>query len=189
MPISPVNIASAALVTQFALCLTMLIAALILVSNKEVIVTVAALSLITLGSLIFSSDVFAFARVVFGNASIDGFRTSAVLFINFILTILILVRFIYPTGGTTSSPFTPILYTIIPLAIFLREPFWHILSYMLIVLIASFACLSAPPIERASVISSDFPDRYEMRNKRSYIVSATLCLLLTTLIGWITRPR
>lgn len=187
--IASINIASAALVTQLCLCVIMLIAALIIAHEKMIIVTVALLSLFTMGTLIFSIDVLSLARVLFGNTSLGGLQTSTALCVDFILTIIVLGRFIFVTGGITSSPFSPILFTIMPLAIFLREPLSHIIWYLLMVLGASFFCFSPPNHEHWIFAKKESQDEGEARNKLSYVLSVALCLLLTTFIGWVTRPR
>jgi hypothetical protein len=187
--ISSVNIASAALVTQCSLCVIMLIAALVIVHRNIIIVIVALLSLFTMGTLILSVDLLSLARVLFGNASLGGFQTSTVLCVNLILTILVLGSFIFITGGITSSPFSPIIFTIIPLAIFLREPLSHIIWYLLMIISASLICFSPPDPHRWVFARLDFESKDEPRSKLAYVLSAVLCLLLTTFVGWVTRTR
>ena len=102
--------------------------------------------------------------------------SSLVAFILDIAWVSIMVRM---TGGSTVSAYSPIYFMLPPLAIFLRESQFHIIVYLFVVILSFSWNLSLKGWEYDHERS--FP-------RLAYWVVSIISLLLTTFIGYITRP-
>ena len=108
----------------------------------------------------------------------DNLSLASVFFVN----ILILSWFIHQTGGSRNSPFTPILFVIPTLAIFLYEPPKRFLFYAVLIAIVYFA---TSKIEAHQSEGTWEPDHTLSANRFVNLA----CLILSALIGYITRPQ
>jgi hypothetical protein len=140
-------------------------------------------SLFTLGLLFLSDSFSPLWGELIGEDFVTGLPSSAALTVVFIVDILTLGYLIANTRGSFASPFSPVLFTLPPIAIFLREPFQWVLVYL--VLIALIFSLTLGEI--SSRYAGD--DLEAAARRRSYFWVSLLCLILTTWIGYWTRPR
>ena len=201
--VTHVNITAAALLTEFLLSIIMFIGAMILIAhiNEDQehvhrIVTFSRLSrysrlspalilissLICIGVLVFSEDFVGTWKPVFGvDRSISGISAATAVHVMFLTNILCLSLLVRYTGGSYSSSFSPIYFTIPALALFLREPYGWVIAYVVLVALLFTLQVRTPLIfiERGS--DSD-------ALKRAYWFISIACFILTTIIGYVTRP-
>jgi len=179
--VNPINITSAAIITQFSVGAIMFIGALIQYKDRDVWNTTLSLAwiivafiLLTLGCLVFSDEFSKLYQPLFGSASFPLLRWSVALVIVYTLNIVCVAILVAFTGGSCTSPFTPLYTTFLALAIFLREPLGHILYYLILTSI-SFSITFAEFVEAKS-------------SKYSFWAVSIFSLILAVFIGYITRP-
>lgn len=188
------TLTSAALVTQLVLLMIVYFGLHILRSGEQKLtiyarpprpatqrypIWFAGFALITLGCLIFSHDILTAARPVFGNIDIPSLGRRAAFLVMFPLDLVgaaILIRF---TGGSKNSPFSAVLFVLPSLAIFLREPPSHFLSYAIS---AGLAFIIVQGQKYWNIIEENPYQR------RTFAVVTLGCLALSTIVGYATRP-
>jgi hypothetical protein len=212
--IKPVNITGAALLTQFILMLIMLLGAALMKQatgysyyqgggsrfsgtrepgkretryysvrisdNLNKMIWVICISfLISIFLLIFSEEIQATWQPLYYLSWF--FRSSVAKFLMFIIDILCVAYLVKLSGGSLSSPFCSVLFLLPGLALFLREPPRFLLIYTILVLLV-FTLNMFP--------AKYYPEGYvnNAAMKIAYWLIAVLCMLLTTYIGYITRP-
>jgi hypothetical protein len=192
-PATVLNIAAAALLMQFLLLLVLSVAAY-WIRTKEAesfrfwdnppslgrhAWVVLAFALVTIGPLMFS-DAFATSwRPLFSDLAIPLVNWSGAILWVFVLDLLFCTYLIASTGGGYVSPFTPVCFVLPALALFLHESPKMVVLYTLGIAI-SFS------------ITLAIAERSE-RSRRSYLGAywfvSLSCLLLSVLIGYVTRQR
>jgi len=188
--ISSANITAAALTTQVFLLIIMGIGAAFWYPTEDVfhglyrrtrlawiILTFTPLTLLP---LIFSVDFAEIWRPLLGNANIPGVRSTLAIFLMFSLDIVCVAFLIGWTGGSRNSPFSAIYFILPALAIFLREPFLRITLYTSIVILFFVAQLIMSGVPNLPTRQGD---------KKAFGLVSVFCVLLTTVIGYVTRPR
>lgn len=197
--VQPSTLAGASIVIQIFLLLISYVALILLsksYAGREVTrrsySTLVAWILITLVLLLMGEDLYATWEAILGSISLPtvprNYSYLAVFFIDIIFVTILILR----TGGTKNSPFTSILFLLPTLAIFLREPTGRFLSYAITVGIVYAALLR----KRLYVPIADFDrSEYDGPSKSDQAIEdwATIwtnisCLVLATLVGYITRP-
>lgn len=191
--VGPVNIAAAALTTQVGLVVIMFVGAVILrvgdvaPFNREesgstwLAWVILPFGLGALAALVFSSDFAATWRPVYRGAQVPLLATPTAILVAFVADILCVAILVGSSGGSRNSPFQALYFVSPALAIFLREPFGRVTSYTGLVVILFLFQLSSVPRRET--------DSYLKAETLSYGVVSALCVLLTTLIGYITRPQ
>ena len=193
MEVRPINIAFTALITQF--CIIAIVAFGILLLGRTRVffsdsllrfwqVTLFVL-ILTTGTLALQKELLDIVRPMLGGLELSGILTSTALLWMFIVDILYLGWFVCATGGATSSIFVVELSILPALAIFLREGSVRVLSYVVLIAVMLGVALGSPELP-------DIPE-YRSVERRQFKFAlwlvAVLCLILTTFIGFVTRPH
>lgn len=139
----------------------------------------AGFSLITLGSLVFSSDILGASATVFGGLQFPSLTRETAFVTVFGLDLLGAALLVSLTGGPRVSAFSPVLLALPALGIFLREPPDRFLSYTFV------AALGFVVAEAGSRKDNDEVNRNEAI---AFHVVAIACLALSTMVGYATRP-
>jgi len=185
--INIVNIAGAALITQISLLAIMAIGALI---SHFIEVTsefntkysglgwvVLIFSLLSLLSLVFSSEFSKVWKPVFRNTDFTLLNWSTSILLMFILNILCVSILVWITGVSVNNPFTPIYFILPALSIFLREGLGRIILYLILISLGfSF-----------NMVFHD-KNRDETSKRISLWFVSVACFILATYIGYTTRP-
>ncbi|MBF0330150.1 MAG: hypothetical protein HQL10_13430 [Nitrospirae bacterium] len=189
------TIVGATIITQICLLMMQFIALYIMKQGTPTYVrtmpTAASLiwlvianSLITLVLLLFAESYINVWKSAFPKINLPSINSSSSVMWTFILDIICISIVVFKTGGSQKSPFSSI-YLILPaLAIFLNEPYSHIIGYMTLVsllFIVTFYFYKEPEQDRAN----DFAQK---ASEISYIFVSIACFTLTTFISYITRP-
>lgn len=191
--VSPVNIIAAAVIIQFSLMLIFAFCAIFLRGKRKRFMTepepttywgfsgiVLAFSLMTIGLLVFSDEFSNVWKPLFGEFNFRGIEWSKAFFLIFTLDIVWVSIMVGMTGGSAVSALSPIYFILPALAIFLRESLSSILIY-LILIIASFSWN----------LTFNLGDYDEDRSspRLAYWIVSVASVILTTCIGYLTRPR
>lgn len=99
---------------------------------------------------------------------------SAILWV-WISDILLIGWLVGYTGGSRTSPFTPLFFVFPTIALFLHEPGWRIFLYAALVVNLFTFCLFIPVNE-------------DQQNKSSFWLVSAASFALTTATGFFTRP-
>ena|SRR5690348_2717734 len=195
MEIAAPNIVGAALLTQLMLVLVLAIALGMLArpfasrgrfrEGESFQTSFGAWVLIFLLIATFAplllSDAFAqFWGPLFGTKTPGGLAWTSALTIVFLCNLMVSGILIYLTGGSAVSPFQAMLFLFPPLAIFLRQPVSRIVIYGVLACIIYGWLLFFE--------AAKFKDRRVIRNKVATTFVAASCLLISLVIGIITRP-
>ena len=179
----PVNLAAAALIAQFVFVVILMVGSIVVRlpdhpdevrGSPSFMGAILLLAVITLGALMLSDDLAAIWRPVYANLKFTAPSLSTGFLIVFFADALFVWFLIWLTGGSTQSPFTPVLFMIPTLAIFLREPLGRVLFYVCSVGVVFIVTLGQPQGTHGNRIATGWV--------------ALTCLALTTHIGFITRP-
>ncbi|MFZ6731194.1 hypothetical protein ACO0LG_04640 [Undibacterium sp. Ji42W] len=140
------------------------------------------LAILTIFIIGISEEFYKVWGALMGDLSVPTINQSLAMMFVFLLDITITIFLIVLTGGTRSSPFTSVLFLIPSLAIFLRESPSKFLSYTAI--IGVFYWLTCRANYRDPTrLSYGIDD--ELAPYRTVNIG---CLILGTVIGYITRP-
>lgn len=192
--VSPVNIVAAAFIIQFSLMLIFAFSALFFgaqrkhymgdtepTTDRELSRTVLVLSLVTIGLLVFSDEFSNVWKPLFRDFAFSGIKWSQALFLIFILDIVWVSIMVWKTGGSVVSACSPIYFILPALAIFLRESSSHIIIYVFLVILSYSWNLMRYTF-------GDY-DQNKGSSKLAYFVVSVASLILTTFIGYLTRPK
>lgn len=179
--ISPVNITGAALISQFSIIVIMFIGTAIADKVTHLFFIILLLAISSIGCLVFTDEFSKIWSPMLNNLSIPNLYWSKALMIVFLLNILCAFVLVMATGGSKSSPFTPLYFLFPPLAIFLREPLLNIVVYVL--LISTLFTI------KLRVIYTQNTYAEVNRNTGAFWFVSVACFLLTTFIGYVTRPK
>lgn len=138
----------------------------------------AVFTVLTLLLLIFTDEVVGSSRPMFGEVSLPSIEQSNAFLAVFVLDVLGAGFLISATGGPRISAFSPVLFMLPTLAIFMRESPSRFILYAVLAGVCFF-------------ISQLGEQRRAESNSRSALTfySVTyLCLALNILIGYVTRP-
>ncbi|MFP5262515.1 MAG: hypothetical protein ACLGJB_11475 [Blastocatellia bacterium] len=139
-------------------------------------------ALLSLGVLIFSGEFSAIWKPLFGKDMLSPtIGSSLALHIMFFSNIFCIFGLVQATGGSYSSSFSPLYFILPALAIFLRESFFWIAIYVVIV-----ACLVTLQLREVTYHPSGLRE-IEPARKAYWFISIS-CLVLTTVIAYVTRP-
>jgi hypothetical protein len=133
---------------------------------------------VALGSfavLLISDELYSIWSPIFQGVGINTMSAATAISVVFILDLLLVGYLISSTGGSSSSPFLPALFTIPALAIFLRLPPSMFFTYAGIAIVLYFLLLH-PRFENVR------PGQY------ASTFMNIACLLLSMFTGYITRP-
>lgn len=125
--------------------------------------------------LLISDDLYSIWSPIFQGVGINTMSAATAISVVFILDLVLVGYLIFSTGGSRASPFLSALYTIPPLAIFLRLPPSMFLSYAAVA-VGIYLFLLAPSSEDSR------PGQY------AAVFMSIACLSLTMFTGYITRP-
>ncbi len=188
--VNPINITSAAIITQFSVGTIMFIGALILYGGRGVVPSyrdtgpdfsklawvIIAFILLTLGCLVFSDEFSKLYQPLFRSASFPLLRWSVALLVVYTLNVVCVAILVVSTGGSRTSPFSPLYTTFLALAIFLREPLGHVLYYLILTSISFSLTFKSKEIEELN------------SPKLSFWVISVFSMILAVFVGYITRP-
>ena len=189
--VTPVNITAAAMIMQFSISIIVAMAAAMLRWYEQYdsfnyfkpgrlasIWVIIGFSLSTMGLLLFSDQLSSVWRPLFGGAGFNGLPWSLALATVFVADAVWIAIMVARSGGSMDSAFSPVWYILPPMALFLREPGGRLILYLVVITILFSYNLYAPLN----------PSR-QGRHKIAYWTVSIACLVLTTFIGYITRPR
>jgi hypothetical protein len=190
-PVSPVNITAAALIIQFSLAVIFALGAIFLRAERQHYIfrdstssgfsgIILAFSLVTIGLLFFTDEFSSVWKPLFQGIDFSGFNWSIALLLVFIFNIAWVTIMVAMSGGSTISAFSPLYFILPALAIFLRESLLRIIIYLAITC-AFFTW-------NFSLKIAEFDDKRSFPRLAFWLVSIA-SLILTTLIGYVTRPR
>lgn len=133
------------------------------------------LTLVSFTLLLLTDDLYGIWSPLFQGVGISTFTSSTAILLVYLLNLWAVGYLMFKTGGSRSSPFTSVLFTIPALAIFLRMPPW---AFMTIAVFSGliYLVLLAPQLSRAQ--SSQAPTAF----------LNIACLVLAMLTGYVTRP-
>ena len=181
------ELTAAALVTQFALLLITAIGIGLLAERARPWQLFVYFVLYTLGVLIFSNDIMSRVGGLLGGVNLSGISYAAGVRFMFVADVIAVSVFVRITGGTRSSPFTPILFIIPALAIFLKENFVWVAVYTALTL-GGFAGGSRYTLEDNRFWdSSDWAHEERRRQRMAFVAVGSACLVLGTVVGFLTR--
>lgn len=192
--VSPVNVVAAAFIIQFSLMLIFSFSALFLGARRKHYMgdpetttdrglsgIVLLFSLVTIGLLVFSDGLSNVWKPLFQDFDFSGIKWSQALFGIFILDIVWVTIMVWKTGGSVVSVCSPI-YVILPaLAIFLRESSSRIIIYVFLVILSYSWNLWR--------YNFGDDDGNKDSSKLAYWVVSVASLILTSFIGYLTRPK
>ncbi|MFC7297958.1 hypothetical protein [Herminiimonas aquatilis] len=194
--IQPINIAGATIVVQLFTIIIIAIGSAIMKGGIQDISVYDSLypraayqrvdgdiiwfALLSFVVIVMSAQFFPTWKPILGDMSMYPIAEGITFPLLFCIDLIFVTRIIALSGGAKSSPFSAILFMLPGLAIFLRQPPTLFLIYTLFAILL-FIFLS----------SSIFPGFEQERNPRytrAFRIVNILCLVLTTIIGYITRP-
>jgi hypothetical protein len=192
--VSPVNVVAAAFIIQFSLMLIFAFSALFLGAQRKHYMgepepttdrglsrTVLVFSLVTIGLLFFSDGLSNVWKPLFQKFDFSGIKWSRVLFLIFILEIVWVSIMVWKTGGSVVSACSPIYFILPALAIFLRESSSRIIIYLFLVILSYSWNLMRYTF-------GDY-DQNKGSSKLAYWVVSVASLIVTSFIGYLTRPK
>lgn len=181
--LTPTNITGAALIAQFSILIILAggsaIQSFDTLYDVKTTPLILLLALASFGALFFSDEFSKIWRPLFGNANFSGIKWSTAIFIVFIANTAAVSILVDLTGGSMTSPFTPVYFMLPALAIFLREPAVRILIYLAVVIV--LFSFNLRNFDRNT-------GRISVMQARAYWIVSIACFVLTTYIGYITRP-
>lgn len=192
--VSPVNITAAALITQFALVIIVFVTTVIMrwgepresvfrdsPNSTRLHVVTLGFGVLTIGCLLFSDEFANIWKPLFTEMPFGGLGWSFALQTTFLLNIVWVTVLAAMTGGGTTSPFSPIYFIVPALAIFLRESPGRIVLDVVLVSVGFSWNLLTGGVRGG--------DRGGTNRTLAYGFVSVACLVLSTLIGFVTRPR
>jgi len=199
-PIQSVTLASGSLIVQLCLLAVAFAALRLLTKSRSAIQvakesngTLVSWALLTFAIIFIGEDYYRLWGPILGEIELPTIPRNYAFLAVFVLDIVFITILILRTGGAKNSPFTSMLFLLPTLAIFLREPAVRFISYAVAVgLIYTFILR-----KRLYVQAPDFDwDEYDGPSKEdrrvedhATIFANVMCLLVATLIGYITRPH
>jgi hypothetical protein len=138
----------------------------------------ALVALVTMLLLIFTDEVVGSSQPMFGEIPLPSNDQSSAFLAVFILDIVCAGLLMLVTGGPRNSPFSPVLFMLPTLAIFLRESPLRFFIYTAIA--AALFLLTQATDERRI--------EENQRYRLTLNIVTLLCLGLNTVIGFVTRP-
>jgi hypothetical protein len=186
--LKPVNVAGAILIVQVCLLAMMTGGLWVYMNQKNMLnvgkqfFTLLILAIISIVSVAFITDFYPIWSPILGPNEIPTIDRNNAFAVLFFFDIAITWKLISTTGGSKDSPFTPILFLIPALAIFLREPPIRFIIYAIVVYIIYY---TASYKKTASInLFHEADDNVASAHR---FVNFT-CLALSVIIGFITRP-
>jgi len=137
-------------------------------------------ALLTIGILVFTEDVLLFSKPVFGDLDFPSISKSTAFALVFSLNLVGAAALIIGTGGARESPFGALLFILPALAIFLRETPGRFISYTIAAAILFL-------IVQYDEVAHDYKENTNYRKAFAWVT--LLCLALSTLVGYATRPQ
>lgn len=191
--VGPSNIAAAALVMQFCLSVIASIGAF-WIRRKEAQVfrfyqdppnigryawIMLLFALATIGLLVFSDQFSAFWRPLSGEVNFSIISLHAAVLCVFLLDILYVAILVQLTAGSYGSPFAPVYFILPAMAFFLRETPRRVFLYTALVAVLFLLGFTAPKPRPEEAI----------HQKGAYAFVSVACLILSVVIGFLTRAR
>ena len=188
--VAPINIAAAALWTQALLAIIIVIGAalwrpFLYSEERGRLIWPILISLVGLVPVIFSGEYSSAWQPMVGTSAFPLVRLSIGILLMFILDIVCAALLVGWTGGSRNSPFAAIYFVLPSLAIFLRQPFWAVTLYTSLVI--GLFSLQLLPLQWGK--SKWGLKSSENGTTWAFGTVSALCVLLTTIIGWVTRPQ
>jgi len=184
-----VNVAAAALVAQFGYLVILVIGMSVLnprVIGHRLVWVIVAIIVFSLGLLILSTPVTDLSRPLFRDIPLPTMSFADALSIVFIVDLSGTWLIVRLTGGSRGSPFTPLLGLIPTLAMFLRTPFSMVIFCAGAIVI--YMCFELIGTRVLTFYPSRPPIQSEDRIATSNLLVATLSLVLTVMVGYVTQP-
>lgn len=146
-------------------------------------------TLLTLGVLFAAEDFARIWKPVFGQPSMSGLSLNEALGIVLTCDAVCSALLIYHTHGSMTSPFSPVLFAIPALAIFLRQPPGYVIYYAILVTALFTILIPMYQTYEQSRITLPYETAEEgcARGILFWFVAVAV-FALTTYIGLITRP-
>ena len=140
---------------------------------------VLVFALTTVGFLIFSDRFSGLWQGLASGVNFAIVRWTTAIFVVFALNIAFVAIFVGLTGGSYRSPFTAVYFILPALAFFLREPLRRIVLYTVVISLLFLAGLRVDDEKTRDTFLPTGP----------YAFVSISCLVLSVLVGYLTRPR
>lgn len=191
--IEPLNIAGATFLLQFCILAVLMIGITMLNSARSAIdisnqidrkksappiplTSIGWCFILTFPALLLSESFSYVWGPLFQGIRLPTFGTHAAVFFVFIVNLIVVTYLIFVSGGVQDSPFTAVLFMLPALAIFLR------LQAYVFLFCAAYAALAY------LLVLYWCNSELRLSAKHANAVVNSLCLGLTALIGFVTRP-
>lgn len=182
---------AAAFVAQLAIWLIMVVAAVLFTSIFDdgpsagcAAWAIVFCFLLTTLFLVFTEQLSSLWKPLFPGVSAAGLSLSAALLLTFAVDTLLVMFLVAVTGGSFSSPFTPVYFLLPVLAIFLREPAPKVIFYTVFVA----AGFTSTFFLQGHMIGLG-GEEGDRRRKVVYWFVSISTFALATWIGLITQPK
>lgn len=188
-----INLTNAFVVTQFFLLVITFVGIVVLHRGEmrltrmlgtqrpasKLFYPVFGFALLTIGILVFTEDVLLFSKPVFGDLDFPSISRSTAFILVFFANLLGAAALILGTGGSKESPFGAVLFTLPALAIFLRETPGRFITYTIVAAILFL-------LVQKDITENTYKENTNYRSAFAWVT--LLCLALSTLVGYATRP-
>ena len=196
MGIKPINVAAALLIIQFFLCLIWVVGIITTRVQKvgtvdtdefgkvTALVLVIATVLASVFICVLTRDFYPVWSPILGDLTLPTIAGHTGVLLIFMLDLVTASILMLSTGGAKDSAFTAILFLIPALAIFLRESPWRFFGYAFFAGIVYVLSLThKASVRRYKTIEVNSPSNHFAQGWVN-----VMCLLLTMITGYITRP-
>lgn len=202
-PIQSVNIAAAALITQFSLVGIFVMGLIIIrlgeprvarydheARSSEFAWILLIFTVVSLGALLTAGEFVKLWAPVFGQLDVPRLALHDAVLLVFILDALCTSILVYRTEGSRASPFAAIFFAIPALAIFLRQPTSYVVvTSVLVVVLFTFNLIYYKWDDRGGLNFASERIAAQRSGTGVFWVVAVATFILTTWIGVITQPR
>jgi hypothetical protein len=136
------------------------------------------LTVVTLGSLLLSDQFSQLWHPLSAGVNFGWVRWSRAIFVVFLLDICASAALVRLSGGSARSPFTPVYFVLPALGFFLREAPPRVVFYTVLIVVLFIAGLAT---EERNELGIDYTG--------AFAFVSVACLLLSVLMGYLTRPN
>ncbi|MDA8258296.1 MAG: hypothetical protein M0Z99_22155 [Betaproteobacteria bacterium] len=143
---------------------------------------ILSVTLFNIVLILLSADMYRLWGPVFGDAPLHTISEASTLMLVFSINLFLAAYLVSMTSGSQQSPFTPAVFTLPSLAIFLRMTPVFFVPYSVFAAIIYLVFLYLGGSKR----SAESGGRSARRSSAAFM--ALSCLMLTIIVGYITRP-
>jgi len=191
--LQPINVAGATIVIQLSILVIMFVGLFLFRRDphphapkwrETPYALIVVLAIMSIMSIVMTGEFYAVWSPIMGDFQLPTINRDFGFLAVFILDIIVTTVLIFLTGGVRSSPFTAILFMLPTLAIFLREPPVRFVGYSILVGLIYF--FSSRYTNAVTNKNWGVEVDRELASNRWVNIA---CLIMSTVIGFITRPQ